>query len=155
EEVLPALKRGVEITPRIVIEAADQPSAAKGRAVFQTFSTIHAGVGIPGDSPAAVTGGILGANGEGVGTLTGARPGVARRTKPDLFAGGVWAADGGGASGSAVSAAITAGVGASLRSAGVRVSDMQRSLGQNPGRPLVLTPELLTTLSTPRPGSER
>jgi hypothetical protein len=155
-ELLPALRRGTEITPRVVVQPADQPSAAKGRAVFQTFPTIDAGVGTPGDSPAAMTVGVLGPNGESVGTLTGAGPGVALRTKPDILTTGVWSADGGGgASGSAVSAAFAAGVGASLRSAGVRVSDMHRSLGEDPGRPLVLTPALLSTLSNPRRGSER
>lgn len=155
EGLLPALQRGVEITPRVVVQPADPASATRGRAVFQTFPTIAAGVGVPGDSPAAVTVGVLGPNGEAVGTLTGAGPGVALRAKPDLLATGVWATDGGGASGSAVSAAYAAGAAASLRSAGVRVSDMQRSLGLNPGRPLVLPTELLSTLNTPRRGSER
>jgi hypothetical protein len=154
-EVLPALRRGAEFHPRVVIQPADQASAGKGRAVFQTYPTVNAGVGVPGDSPAAVTVGILGPNGESVGTLTGAGPGIALRTKPDLLTTGVWVTDDGGASGSAVSAAYAAGAAASLRSAGVRVSDMQRSLNLDPGRPLVLPTELLSNLSGPRPGSER
>jgi hypothetical protein len=155
EDLLPALRRGAEITPRVVVQAGDSASAAKGRAVFQTFPTIAAGVGIAGDSPAAVAVGILGPNGEAVGTLTGAGPGVALRTKPDLLAPGAMATDQGGASGSAVAAAYVAGAAASLRSAGVRVADMQRSLGLNPGRPLALPPALLSFLNAPRRGSER
>jgi hypothetical protein len=54
-----------------------------------------------------------------------------------------------------VSAAYAAGAAASLRSAGVRVADMLRSLGVDPGRPLVLPPALLSNLSNPRRGSER
>jgi hypothetical protein len=154
-EILPALRRGAEITPRVVVQPADLGSAAKGRAVFQTFPTIAAGVGTPGDSPAAVTVGILGPDGTAVGTLTGAGPGVALRTKPDLLATGALATADGGASGSAVSAAYAAGAAASLRSAGVRVADMLRSLGLDPGRPLVLPPELLWNHSNPRRGSER
>ncbi|HET6575056.1 MAG TPA: hypothetical protein VFG68_15725 [Fimbriiglobus sp.] len=155
EGLLPALRRGMEFSPRVVVEPADPASAAKGTPVFQTYPTINAGVGVPGESPAAVTVGILGPNGESVGTLTGAGPGIALRVKPDLLTTGVWVTDGGGASGSAVSAAYAAGVAASLRSAGVRVSDMQRSLSLDPGRPLVLPTQLLSNLSTPRPGSER
>jgi hypothetical protein len=155
-DILPSFQSGAEITPRVVIQSTDPQSAAKGRVVFQTFPTVTAGVGTPGDSPAAMTVGIAGPNGEPVGTLTGAGPGVALRTKPDRLTTGVWATDrGDGASGSAVAAAFAAGVGASLRSAGVRVSDMHRALGEDPGRPLVLSPQLLSSLNSPRPGSER
>lgn len=155
EGLLPVQRRGMEFTPRVVIQPADPASAGKGRAVFQTFSTIAAGVGTPGESPAAVTVGVLGPDGAAVGTLTGAGPGVALRTKPDLLATGIWATDGGSASGSAVSAAYAAGTAASLRSAGVRVSDVQRSLDLAKGQPLVVPSELLSALNSPRRGSER
>jgi hypothetical protein len=150
---LPALQRDGELNPRLVIENLDP--AAKGRPVFRTFTTPSAGVGVPADSPAALTVGVLGPDGRPAGTLTGAGPGVQLRTKPDVLVGGVWMTDRGGASGTAVSAALAAGTAASLRSAGVRAADLHRSIGLEPGRPLVLPAEWLATLTTHRPGSER
>ncbi|MBA4187430.1 MAG: hypothetical protein C0467_05360 [Planctomycetaceae bacterium] len=79
EALLPGLKRKVEVHPRIVIETLSG-KPGEGRAVFRSYVTPEAGVGIPGDS--------LGANTIGVpvkGDVFGGGTGLALRGKPDLF----------------------------------------------------------------------
>ncbi|MGL6094410.1 MAG: hypothetical protein ACRC7O_01240, partial [Fimbriiglobus sp.] len=51
--------RAADLRPRVVLQLADA-DAARGRAVFTTFAPQAVGVGIAGDSPAAVTVGIGG-----------------------------------------------------------------------------------------------
>jgi len=138
---LPVLQPKLEIAPRIVVEPSDPASAAKGRPAFRTYLTEKAGVGIPGDAPAAVTIGV--ANN---GSQTGAGPGVALRVKPDLFAPGRLTHHGSAGEGPAIAAAFAGGVGASLLSAGIRASDLTRTVGLNPGKPLVLSDALLANL---------
>lgn len=130
---LPVLQPKLEIYPRVVAEPADPASAAKGRPVFRTYVTAKAGVGTPGDSPAAVTVGV--ANN---GSQIGAGPGVALRVKPDLYAPGKLTNDGVTGEGPAISAGFTGGAAACLLSAGVRASDLTKTVGVNPGQPLVL-----------------
>lgn len=146
EYQLPALRQKVEVTPRILIEAADDATAAKGRAVFRTFARVNAGVGIPGGSPAAVTVGVTSPDGSSQ-TLTGAGPGVTLRVKPDLLTAGTLDVGGMMAQGPAVAAAYAGGTGASLLSAGVRASDLTRSVGLTPGAPLVIPQPLFDHLS--------
>jgi hypothetical protein len=146
ESLLPALRHTLEIHPRVVVEASDPASAAKGRPVFRTFAPLAVGVGIPGDSPGALTVGILGADGQPVGTLLGAGPGVQLRTKPDLLAGGTVTVAGTSATGSAVAAAFVGGAAISLRSAGARASDLIRTLGLDEGDALVLPLPWLASL---------
>jgi hypothetical protein len=146
ESLLPALRHTVEIHPRVVVEASDPASAAKGRPVFRTFAPVAVGVGIPGGSPGALTVGILGPNGRPTGTLLGAGPGVQLRTKPDLLAGGAATVGGTSAAGSGVSAAFVGGAAACLRSAGARASDLIRTLGLHEGDALVIPQPWLDSL---------
>jgi len=138
---LPILQPKLEIYPRVVVEPTDPASAAKGRPVFRTYITEKAGVGTPGDSPAAVTVGV--ANN---GSQLGAGPGVALRVKPDLFAPGKLTTEGVTGEGSAIAAGFTGGTAACLLSASVRASDLTRTVGLNPGKPLVLSDALLSHL---------
>lgn len=138
----------VEVYPRVVIEAADAASAAKGRPVLQTYAGTAVGVGVPGDSPSAVTVGIDG----GPTTLTGTGPGVALATKPDLLAPGTLVIDGNTVGGSGVAAGFAAGTAASLLSAGARINDLGKITGLKPGDPLVLPKKWVDTL---RPRTQR
>ena len=138
----------VEVYPRVVIEPADPVSAAKGRPVFRTYTGNAIGVGVPGDSPAAVTVGVEG----GAVTLTGTGPGVALGTKPDLLAPGVLAIDGNTMAGPGVAAGFAAGTAASLLSAGARINDLPKVAGLKPGDPLMLPKKWVDTL---RPRTER
>jgi hypothetical protein len=77
--LLPALRREVEIAPRIVVET---PGTAAGdaRAVFRSYTSFTAGVGTPADALGALTIGT-----EGPTVQTGAGTGVALRGKPDVI----------------------------------------------------------------------
>ncbi len=146
ESVLTDQQQRAEIYPRLVVEPADGATAAKGRPTLATFRTNAAGVGQPGDAPGAVTIGIRGPDGRPTGMLTGAGPGVQLRTKPDLLASGSIAVSGHGGTGVGVAAGFAAGVAASLRSAGVRATDLVTSIGLEPGAALVLPQTWLGTL---------
>ena len=81
-----ALKRGLEIRPRIVVELLDTAQAAKGTVRFETYAPTGGGVGIPGDSPAALTiGQSSAAEPTKALSVTGTGPGVALSGKPDLL----------------------------------------------------------------------
>lgn len=145
---LPVLNRTIEVQPRLFVRnlAADAP----GRVVFATFAPKAAGVGVPGDSPAALTIEFAaGPDGTIPGGLTGAGPGVTLRAKPDLLAPGVIVVNGVGAAGSGIAAGYAAGISASLVSAGARPPNLIRTIGIRPGAPLVLPVEWLQSL-TPR-----
>jgi hypothetical protein len=129
---IPAQRFGGEISPRLVVTALDAT-----RPALRTFTHPAAGVGVPGDSSAAVAVGTTAG-----GTLTGAGPGVTLRPKPDLLGPPAVA----GVEGPAAAAGLAGGAAASLLSAGVRVSDLQRAVGLEPGKPLVLPREWLSRL---------
>jgi predicted nucleic acid-binding protein len=79
EPLLPALRRELEIFPRVVIETVGT-AASDPRAVFRSFTTTSAGVGVPGDSLGAITVGTA-EPGEQLGGGTG----VTLRQKPDVL----------------------------------------------------------------------
>ena len=141
-----ALKRGLEIRPRIFVELLDTAQASKGTVRFETYAPTGGGVGIPGDSPAALTiGQSSAAEPTKVLSVTGTGPGVALSGKPDLLTTG----EGFGLSGTAVGAGYAGGLAASILTAGVRPTELIRALGLNPGSPLVLPKAWIETL-TPR-----
>ena len=156
--LVPALETGFELYPRVVIDAADAPTASAGRVGFDTFTPRAVGVGIPGDSSAALT--------VGVGrppayteaeSLTGAGPGVALAAKPDLLTAGTIVVDASGGTGPGVSTGFAGGVAAVLASTGTRASDLIRTAGMTPGGPLELPRAWLDQLRprTAKIGSER
>lgn len=78
EPLLPALRRDVEIAPRIVVETVGA-AVGEPRAVFRSFTNFTAGVGTPGDAMGAVTVGT-----DATGAQTGGGTGVLLRVKPDV-----------------------------------------------------------------------
>lgn len=79
EPLLPALRRDVEINPRVVVETLGV-AASDPRAVFRSYTNFTAGVGTPGDALGAVTVGI-----EGDDVQTGGGTGLLLRGKPDVL----------------------------------------------------------------------
>lgn len=143
---LPAsAKLDAELYPRIVLELPDPAQAAKGKVVFTDFAVQRSGVGIPGDSPTAVTVGVGDAN--GATSATGVGPAVPLGTKPDLLADGRIAWNGGGASGTGVAAGYLGGAAACLMQAGVRPSDLVRTVGLKPGERFTLPEAWLKSVS--------
>jgi hypothetical protein len=150
DQFLSAKRESADIRPRIVIRPADAASAEKGRVVFGTFAPRTVGVGIPGDSPAAVTVGAAGPD-----AVVGAGPGVILRAKPDLFAPGGIAVGDAAAAGPGAAAGFVGGAAAVLRSAGVRPADMVRTLGMTEGGPFAVPPGWLSHLGPRVERSER
>lgn len=134
-----------EIRPRLLAEVTDPAQAAKGRVVFDTYSTQNAGVGVPGDSPAALAVGNADVSGGKVTplSLTGVGPGVALGAKPEVFVPGVVTVSGIAVAGTGVSAGYAAGVAASLWGLGIRTPDLLPAVGLKPGSSLVLPNEWL------------
>jgi hypothetical protein len=144
---LPGLYRAIEVQPRLVVQSL----TGGNRPVFTTFAPKAAGVGVPGDSSAALTiGYATGPDGTTPGGLTGVGPGVTLRAKPDLLAPGVIVVNGKGLIGSGVAAGYAGGVSASLVGAGVRPTNLTRTFGVTPGGPLVIPSDWIQTL-LPRP----
>jgi|SRR5579883_24405 len=79
EPLLPALRREVEINPRVVVETLGV-AAGDPRAVFRSYTNFTAGVGTPGDALGAVTVGI-----EGDAVQIGGGTGLLLRGKPDVL----------------------------------------------------------------------
>ncbi len=143
---LPATARlEAEIRPRLLAEVTDPAQASKGRVVFDTYATLNAGVGVPGDSPAALAVGNADISGGKVTplSLTGTGPGVALGAKPEVFVPGVVTVGGTTFAGTGVSAGYAAGVAASLSNLGIRTPDLISAVGLKPGSPLVLPNEWL------------
>ena len=131
----------------IAIEPADAATTAKGSVLFQTFNTSTSGVGIPGDSSAAITVGIATAPGDTRLTLTGAGPGLTLLTKPELVAPGQVTIGNNTLRGSVTAAALIGGSAASLVSSGVRVTDLLKNLGLTAGDAFLLPAPWLSTPS--------
>jgi hypothetical protein len=111
-----------ELRPRLLVESAD------GQAHFQLadFATAAGGVAVPGDARSVVCVGTSGAE-----SATGAGPGVALRTKPDVLAPGT--VPGIDRSGTDIAAAFAAGFAATVHSAGMQAASFPHRLGVEPG----------------------
>lgn len=141
----PSARLDAELYPRIVLELTDPAQAAKGRVVFDTDAVQRSGVGIPGDSLAAVTAGT--GDAKGVTSATGVGPGVALGTKPELLAEAAITWTGGGGSGTGVAAGYLGGAAACLMQAGVRPSDLVKTVGLKAGDRFQLPEAWLKSLS--------
>jgi hypothetical protein len=135
---LPALRRQLEIEPRMYAEFLGSPPA-QGRLVFASYAPKAAGVGIPGDAKAAIT---VGETDSPLGTtatgLTGGGPGLQLLPKPDLLAAGSFDAGGAKVGGSGVSAGFAGGVLAGLIGSGAPAAEIIRATGLQPGGPVVI-----------------
>lgn len=133
EPLIPALKRSVEINPRIVIETLGVPASAP-QVVFRTFTTTGAGVGTPGDATGALTVGAPLA-----GAQTGGGPGLALRPKPNVL--GPVALDVGGETfaGPGTATGFAGGAAAILLQAHASGPNVFRAAGIDDGKPLVLS----------------
>jgi hypothetical protein len=129
-----------ELRPRLFVELLDPKQAASGIPVFVDYAVRNSGVGIPADSPVAIT------VGAGMYSLTGVGPGVTLGQKPDLIAPDAILLGGKTVTGTGVSAGYVGGVAASALSAGVRTSDMARAIGLKPGSLLVLPSQWIQSL---------
>lgn len=148
DPLLPALRREVEIMPRIVI---DTLSAKPGEAtvVFRSYVTPDAGVGIPGDSLGAVTVGI-----GGKGELTSGGTGLSLRAKPDLLGPAAIAVIDPAMYGTGVAAGFVAGMATDLVQAGAAGANPFQSSGFAPGKAAVV-PEAWMRDLRPRQRSPR
>jgi hypothetical protein len=145
---LPAsAKLAAELYPRIVLELTEAGQTTKGKVVFTDVAVQRSGVGIPGDSPAAVAIGI--GDTTGATSATGVGPAVPLGTKPDLLAEGRITWMGGGAGGTGVAAGYMGGAAACLMPTGVRPTDLVKTLGLKPGDRFVL-PEVWLRSVSPR-----
>lgn len=137
EPLLPALRRDLEILPRIVVETVGV-AAGEPRAVFRSFTSLTAGVGTPGDALGAVT------IGTGLpGAQVGAGTGVALRLKPNVLAPEVLAFGPQAYAGEGVATAFAGGAAALLVQARASGPNVFRSAGIEDGKKLELHPAWL------------
>jgi hypothetical protein len=150
DPVLPGLRRDVEISPRVFLETLSA-KPGEGQAVFRSYVTPRAGVGIPSDSPGAVTVGVPEA-----GSLVGGGTGIKLLTKPDLL--GPDSLDLGGEfslRGPGVATGFVAGIAADLVQADVSGANVFRSVGVLPGKQTVLPDAWLRYLRPSKRTGER
>jgi hypothetical protein len=133
EPLLPALKRNVEINPRIVLETPGV-AASDPQVVFRTFTTTGAGVGTPGDAAGAVTVGASAA-----GAQTGGGPGLALRAKPNVLGPAALELGGETFAGPGVATGFAGGAAALLLQVQVGGPNVFRAAGLADGQPLVLS----------------
>lgn len=137
-----------ELYPRIALELTESEQSAKGKIVFTDVAVQRSGVGIPGDSLAAMAVGV--GDAKGTTSSTGVGPAIQLGTKPDLLTEGRIGWKGGGASGTGVAAGYLGGAAACLMQAGVRPTDLVRTIGLKPGEWFVLPESWLKSLSPAR-----
>jgi hypothetical protein len=130
DPLLPALRRDVEINPRVYLETLSA-KFGESRAVFRSYTAPHAGVGIPGDSPGAVTVGISQA-----GSLTTGGTGIELLAKPDLL--GPATLDLAGIHGNGIATGFVAGIAADLVQAEVAGANVFQTIGSQPGKQVVI-----------------
>lgn len=139
---LPALRRDVEIAPRMVVETLGT-AAGDPRVVFRSFTSLTAGVGTPGDSMGAITVGTdvtVRQSGGGVGVLL--------RVKPDVIAPDAYAFGPQTYSGEGVATAFAGGAAALLLQAGATGPNVFLSTGIEQGKPLDIPVAWLRNLRT-------
>jgi hypothetical protein len=140
EALLPGLKRSVEVHPRIVVETLSA-KPGEGRAVFRSYVSPEAGVGIPGDSLGAMTIGV-----PVKGELYGGGPGLALRGKPDLFGPDSVAVAGPAVHGPGLATGYVGGVAVGLVQAGAAGANPFKSAGFEPGKMAVVPENFLKIL---------
>ncbi len=142
-KVIRARQVKAEIYPRLVVEAADAATAAKGRTIFSTFAPADPGAGVPGDSHVAVTVGCI----EPDLSVGGAGPGMGLRTKPDMLALGTVDVNGKMIAGPAVSAGYIGGIAACVRGTGATaIAVLREQLIAKRGEAIVLPKSWLDLL---------
>jgi hypothetical protein len=130
---LPALRRDVEISPRIFVETLSS-KPGEGQVVFRSYRNPKAGVGIPSDSPGVVTVGVPVA-----GSLAGGGTGVTLLVKPDILGPDVLDLGNGAAlRGPGVATGYVAGIATALVQANVSGANVFRTVGVSPGKLPVL-----------------
>jgi hypothetical protein len=148
-DTLSAIRQGVEFHPRIAIQLPIPAQAAAGTVMFDTFAPRNVGVGIPADASEAVA--VGGGSAKQPTSLTGAGPGIALRSKPEVYTTSIITVDGKTLEGPAIAAGYAAGMAACLGEAGVRKTDVTRTMGLNPGDDLVLPQEWIQSLPRRKP----
>lgn len=129
---IPALRRDVEIVPRVVVETRDV-KVGSPRAVFRSFPNFTSGVGTPGDSIGAITVGV-----PVTGAQTTGGPGAQLRAKPDVYAPVAFALGGESFGGEGMAAAFTGGVATLVQQAGVSGPNVFTTAGLETGAKLEL-----------------
>ncbi len=144
EALLPALKRSVEVYPRIVIDTLSA-KPGEGQVVFRSFVTPEAGVGIPGDSAGAITVGVPVPS-----ELYGGGTGLTLRMKADLFGPDSLDVGGPGMRGTGMATGYVGGMAATLGQAGAAGGNVFRSAGFSQGR-MAVVPEAWIRYLRPPP----
>ena len=139
KDLLPGTRQVFEVNPRVVLE-----TPGGGEVRFGTYAPNDAGVGVPGDSAAALTVGAP------VVALSGGGPGVTLKVKPDLTAPAKVTVGGVTLEGPAAGAALVAGGAASLAQSGVRADSLTRTLGLEPGQRFEVPAAWLASLAARR-----
>jgi hypothetical protein len=146
DPLLPALRREVEIHPRIVIDTLSA-RPGEGTIVFRSYVTPAAGVGIPADSGGAVTVGVPGTD-----ELSGGGTGITLRTKPDLLGPAAVNLGEPAMRGTGIATAFLGGMATELVQAGAAGVNPFRSSGFEVGKPAVVPEGWLKYLRpAPRP----
>lgn len=143
---LPSQERSWELTARLFVETTDAASRGQGRPVFADFAPGLGGLGTPGDAALVRTVGAADNNGHPRPySAVGAPPGRELLSRPSFLAYDQLPIDA-TTGGTAQAAAFTAGLLASMMSAGVPDSPDLRWLGLSRGDLLRVPPPWLETL---------
>lgn len=145
EKLALGLTRNLEPRIRLFVELLDAGERAKGKVTFKTAFDDAGGVGVPGDSVAALT--VATGDGVAITSLAGLGPGVTLGAKPDATANATVTIDGKTYGGTAVAAGYAGGLCGCLAELGVRPTDLVRSLGLTAGKPFVLPAPWLSAVT--------
>ncbi len=132
DPLLPALKREIEIHPRLIVETLTA-KPGEPQVVFRSYVTPWAGVGIPGDSTGVTT---IGA--PVPGQLYGGGTGITLRTKPDLFGPDAIESTGPVGRGTGIATAYVGGIAVGLVQAGASGANPFQSSGFAPQKMTVI-----------------
>ena len=131
--IVPALEQEWELRPRVFIETLEGISPEAGRVVFGDYAVSAGGVGMPADSRGLLTVGAANLEGKREPfSAIGAGPAMELFAKPELWAYhdlGMLGDGTGPAQGTALSTSFSAGMSATLLSAGASQTNFLKSLG--------------------------
>lgn len=128
--LIPALRRDVEIYPRVVIETVGT-AAGDPRAVFRSYTNFTAGVGTPGDALGAITIGT-----DAPGSQVGGGTGLLLRGKPDVIGPGAFAFGPQAVGGQGMATAFAGGAATILLQARAAAPNVFKSTGIEDGKKL-------------------